>query len=195
MHLSNESKSFTFHNLMLVIASHFTWLVQNTLCRTQSGLPEDESKITQLLFPVSPGWAQHGADSEGDGAVLRATQPCPDASKPQTTVYLHQKPRTVVTAVPTSSGFNLHLYDRTHWATIPSKAQWLAKIWKCIIHIYVLFHKKGFKWVGSTVRYSHWQFAQNNLALGRPPFQQQFLRDVGLEVRVKKFAGMTAGRE
>ena len=49
--------------------------------------------------------------------------------------------------------------------------------------------------MGSTVRYSPLQFARNNLALGRPPFQQQLVGDAGLEVRVKKFADVIAGRE
>jgi len=34
----------------------------------------------------------------------------------------------------------------------------------------------------------------SNLALGRPPLQQQLVRNEGLEVRHKKFAGVIAGR-
>lgn len=72
-----------------------------SLGKTDFGLPENESKITQLLLAAFSCWAQHGADSEGGGAVFGAAQPRLSTSSPQATVYLHQKPGTVITATPT----------------------------------------------------------------------------------------------
>lgn len=49
--------------------------------------------------------------------------------------------------------------------------------------------------MGSTVKYSPWQFAQKNPALARAPIPHQLMGDAGLEGRVRKFCGVIAGRE
>lgn len=184
-----------------------------SLSITDFGLPENESKITLLLLAAFPGW--WGWQWRWWGS-FRAAHPSLGASSPQTTVYLCQKHRNrchsythlsfvlracslqswnkkwfplQISVYPRLRYLHLHLYNRTYWATVPWKDPWLIKIRKCIVYIDALLNNKGFRWVGSTVRYSPQQFAWKTLALGRPPFQQQLLGDPGLEGRVKEFAG------
>ena len=65
-----------------------------SLSKTNFGLPEDESKITLPLLAVFPSWAQHGADSEGGGAVLGLLIPVlvPPALRQPSTCSKNQEP-------------------------------------------------------------------------------------------------------
>lgn len=72
-----------------------------SLSKTDFGLPENESKITLLLLAAFPGWPQHGADSEGGGAVFGLLIPvlAPPALRQPSTCA--KNTGTVVTATPT----------------------------------------------------------------------------------------------